>query len=131
MRVFIVEDSTVVRERLMALLTDVQGVEIIGHAEDAACASEFIRIFRPDTVILDLKIQGGSGIDVLREIRQLVPPPLIMVVTNNAIPQSRQRCFDAGADFFLDKTTEFEKLIEILQGLVQDAQQSYRGGVSL
>ena len=123
MRVFIVEDSLIISERLDALLSDLHGVEVVGHAKDVEEAINSVRVLRPDVVILDIQIPGGSGFSALRQIRQSELPVVVIIFTNNPFPQYRQRCLDAGADFFLDKTTEFEELWSIFKGLVK-AQQS-------
>lgn len=129
MRVFIVEDSRVVREHLVAMLSDLQGIEIIGYADHATDATESIRILRPDAVVLDMQIHGGSGIGVLRAIRRLQPPPIVVIFTNDPIPQSRQRYLDAGADFYLDKASEFERLIEIFTSMTHRPLESRQGEI--
>jgi len=117
MRVFIAENSSIIRERLAALLSDLQGVEIIGYAEDVSEAVASIRLLRPDVVILDIQMPGGSGFSVLRDIRASELPAVVIIFTNDPFPQYRQRFIDAGADFFLDKSAEFEKLLDIFKGL--------------
>lgn len=118
MRAFIVEDSLIVGERLVALLSDVQGVEIAGQTGEVTDAIEAIRITKPDIVVLDIRLSNGCGLDVLREIRRCESSAVVIIFTNDSFPQSRQRCIDAGADFFLDKAAEFERLIDIFKNLV-------------
>ena len=127
MRAFIVEDSQVVRERLVALLSDIQGVEIVGESGEVWEAIELIRIIRPDVVILDMRLPGGCGLDVLRDIRQSESPAVVIIFTNDSFPQSRERSINAGADFFLDKATEFEKLMEIFSQLINARQNGVEG----
>ena len=117
MRVFIAENSSIIRERLAVLLSDLQGIEIIGYAEDVSEAVESIRLMKPDVVILDIQMPGGSGFSVLRDIRASELPAVVIIFTNDPFPQYRQRFIDAGADFFLDKSAEFEKLLDIFRGL--------------
>ena len=71
-------------------------------------------------MILDIRMPGGSGIDVLREIKKGNQPPLVMVLTNYPYPQYHRKYIDAGADFFFDKSTEFEKVTEVLKQLKQN-----------
>lgn len=118
MRAFIVEDSLIVGERLVALLSDVQGVEIAGQTGEVTDAIEAIRITKPDIVVLDIRLSNGCGLDVLREIRRCESSAVVIIFTNDSFPQSRQRYIDAGADFFLDKAAEFERLIDIFKNLV-------------
>jgi two-component system, NarL family, response regulator DevR len=119
MRVFIVENSAIIRERLVSLLSDLQGVEVIGSAEDAVAAIESIRLMMPDVVILDVQMPGGSGFNILQDIRQNRLPAVVIIFTNSPFPQYRQRFIEAGADFFLDKSTEFDKLLDIFNRLAQ------------
>jgi DNA-binding NarL/FixJ family response regulator len=121
MRVFIADDSTVVIERLADLLRDVPGVELIGQAADVPEAVRGIRQLSPDAVILDLKMPGGTGLDVLRAIRPDQPGLHIVICTNFPYPQYREECFNAGANFFLDKSTEFDKIPAILSELIRGA----------
>jgi DNA-binding NarL/FixJ family response regulator len=108
---------------LVALLCDLQGIEISGQAENTGDAIHSIRGLSPDAVILDLQIGGGNGLDVLRDIRQRGASPVVMVFTNDPFPGSEQRCRDAGADYFLDKTNDVEKLIDIVKGLEQASRE--------
>ena len=119
MRVFIVENSAIIRERLVSLLSDLQDVEVIGSAEDAVAAIESIRLMMPDVVILDVQMPGGSGFNILQDIRQNRLPAVVIIFTNSPFPQYRQRFIEAGADFFLDKSTEFDKLLDIFNRLAQ------------
>ena len=119
MRVFIVDDSTVVVERLAQLLAEVPGAELIGRAGDVPEALQAIRKTKPDALILDLQMPGGSGLDVLRAIRGDYPYLHILICTNYPYPQYREQCFFAGANFFLDKSAEFGKIPAILSELIQ------------
>jgi DNA-binding NarL/FixJ family response regulator len=124
MRVFIADDSTVVVERLVDLLKDVPGVELIGQAGDVPEVVRRIRQLSPDAVILDLKMPGGTGLDVLRAIRPDHPGLHVVICTNFPYPQYREECFNTGANFFLDKSTEFDKIPAILRDLIQNASKS-------
>jgi DNA-binding NarL/FixJ family response regulator len=117
MRILVVDDSPIVRERLVALLAEVGGVEVVGQAQDVPEAIAAIRALRPDVVTLDIRMPGGNGIDVLREIKKERPAPVVIMLTNYPYPQYRKKCLDAGADYFLDKSTEFEQVAQILKRL--------------
>jgi DNA-binding NarL/FixJ family response regulator len=118
MKVFIADDSKIVVDRLADLLRDVRGVEVAGQAGDALEAVRCIRQVNPDAVILDLQMPGGSGLDVLRAIRPDHPGLYVLICTNYAYPQFREKCLSAGANYFLDKSTEFEKIPDILRELL-------------
>lgn len=124
MRVFIADDSTVVVERLADLLRDVPGVELVGQASDVPEAVRCIQRLSPDAVILDLNMPGGTGLDVLRAIRPGRPGLHVVICTNFPYHQYREECFNAGANFFLDKSSEIGKIPAILRELIQNASKS-------
>ena len=115
MRLLIVDDSEIVRERLKAMLSEVPNVETVDLAKDQHEARELVGKLNPDVVILDIQMPGGSGIDLLREIKKRKQPPLAIVLTNQSYPQYQRVCINAGADFFFDKSTEFDKVAEVLK----------------
>ena len=109
-KVFIADDSIVLRERVLEMLCDIPGVEILGCAEDGLHAINSIRRLKPDADVLDIQMPRGTGLDVLKNIKHGAQGPLVVVLTNFPYPQYRKRALEYGADFFFDKTTEFEKL---------------------
>ena len=119
MLIFIADDSKALRERLAAMLSEIEGAEVIGQAGNAVEAVEGINNLKPDVVILDIQMPGGNGIEVLKTIKQENEPPLVLMLTNNASPQYRKKCMELGSDFFLDKSREFESLITIFKGLIE------------
>lgn len=119
MKVFIVDDSRVVVERLAGLLEDVPGARLAGQAGDVPTAVVGIQEVRPDALILDLHISGGSGLDVLRAVRGARPDLFVLICTNYPYPEYREECLSAGANLFLDKSADFEKIPSILRELVQ------------
>jgi len=128
LKVFISDDSATVRERLVTMALDLPEVDVVGQAEDAPGTLDALNQVRPDVVILDIRMPGGNGIDVLREVKKMTPAPQVIMLTNFAYAQYRKKCEEAGADFFFDKSTEFEKLPQALeqvrQGLRPDPAQS-------
>ena len=120
-KVFIADDSLIVREHLVTMLDELVGVEIVGQAENVAEAIGGIRNVQPDVVILDIRMPDGSGIDVLQNIKQGGAAPMVIILTNYPYPGYRQRCLNAGADFFLDKSTEFDQIPKLFEQLKQNA----------
>lgn len=117
MNVFIVEDSAPIRERLAAMLGGIEGVSVVGQADTPDEALEGILRTRPDSVVLDIQLIGGSGLDVLRKARPQVPSTVFIVLTNHADAQYRRVCMEAGAAYFFDKSSEIAKVREIIAGL--------------
>jgi DNA-binding NarL/FixJ family response regulator len=117
MNVFLVEDSASIRERLAAVLGSIDGVTVVGQAETAAEALEGILRTRPDSVVLDLQLIGGSGLDVLRKAHPQLPATVFIVLTNHPDLQYRRMCMEAGAAYFFDKSSEIAKVREVIARL--------------
>jgi DNA-binding NarL/FixJ family response regulator len=117
MKVFIVEDAPSIRERLTELMGEIDGAVVVGSAETPADAIAGILNTRPDYVVLDYQLIGGTGVDVMRALHPKAPDIAFVVLTNHANPQYRRRCLDAGASWFLDKSTEFRKIKDVIGGL--------------
>ena len=114
MQVFLVEDSSMVRERLQALLSAVPGTEIVGHAQGAQAAIRDILKTRPDLVVLDVQLAEGSGFDVLRELHAQAPELDVVMLSNYSSDPYRQIAERFGARAFFDKTKEFERVREVI-----------------
>lgn len=121
-KVLIVDDSAVVRDRLREALSDVRGVEIAGEAADAVQGVRMARELAPRLVILDIHMPGGSGIDVLHRIKEFAPGTVVVMFTNYSGEQYRKICMSAGADYFCDKSKEYETVARICRDL-QDIQE--------
>jgi DNA-binding NarL/FixJ family response regulator len=119
LKVFVVDDSAIVRERLTTMLSEIEGIEIVGQAQDAPEATRLLRKLRPDAVILDIRLPNGSGIEVLRAIKQQQPTLVAIMLTLYPYAQYRESCAKAGANFFFDKSTGFEKIPEVLKDLTR------------
>lgn len=117
MDVFIADDSRLVRERLATMLADIDGIRLVGEAGDVQAAVEGIRATRPHALILDVELPSGTGFDVLKALAGTEPMPRIIMLTNNPHPAYRDKCRRAGAEFFFDKTLEFEKVAQVLRVL--------------
>lgn len=117
MKVFVVEDSAAVRERLVEMIREIADVDVVGEAETYGTAVSGIRDTVPDVAILDIKLADGdgSGIDVLNEVRKSMPEIRAIVLSNYVSPQHLKASADAGAEYFLDKSSEFERIPEILE----------------
>jgi DNA-binding NarL/FixJ family response regulator len=114
MKIVIVDDSAVIRQRLVRLLSELYGVEVVGQADDVPVAKELVKKLKPDVAILDIRMPSGSGADLLQELKQLKPSPTVIMLTNYPYPENRKKCMDLGADFFFDKSTEFQEAVRLL-----------------
>jgi DNA-binding NarL/FixJ family response regulator len=112
--IYIVDDSAAIRSRLADLLGRIDGVHLVGEAADAPKAVADILALRPDSVLLDLNLGGTNGMQVLRMVHPLHPDIAFVVLTNHAEPQYRRACERAGAAYFLDKSTEFDRVAAVI-----------------
>ena len=113
-RVVVADDSALVRRRVIALLKGLEDVEVVGQAEDGPAAIETVRALKPDVVILDLRMPGSSGLEVLRTIGKEPSLPKVIILTNYPFTQYRRKCLEAGASYFFDKSADFDKIHEAI-----------------
>lgn len=117
LRVLIIDDSVVIRQRLIGLLEETSGVQVAGVATDGRQGLDAILKLRPDVVILDIRMPGIGGIEVLESLQERDVSPTIVVLTNFPYPAYRKRCHELGAAYFFDKSTEFAAAVDVLRGL--------------
>lgn len=117
LKLLIVDDSVTVGIRLRTLLSPSKNVSIIGHAENYKEASIIIDTMKPDVILLDIQMPGKNGIDLLTELKLKQTNAKIIMCTNDDDPFSKNLCNQLGADFFLDKSTEFQEIPMILEYL--------------
>jgi DNA-binding NarL/FixJ family response regulator len=115
-RVFVVEDSALVRERLISDLRSIGRFKVVGFADSERPAITAIQSLQPDIVITDLQLKEGSGIEVLRQVRAQPSRsvPRVFVLTNYALPEYKRRCLESGADEFLDKSSEYDRFLALM-----------------
>lgn len=117
LKVLIADDSELLRERLTRLLSTIEGIEVAGEAPDGATALELVQVLKPDALILDLRMPGANGMEVLQQIRQNGDKLKVIILTSFPYPQYRERCLAAGADYFFDKSEELELVSATLRQL--------------
>jgi two-component system, OmpR family, response regulator len=115
LKVLLVEDSQLLHDRLMELMSDIDGIEPIGTVTTEAEAISAIESQHPNAILLDLRLKEGTGFGVLRHINSMEVRPSVVVITNYALPQYRKQAEVLGARFFLDKTQDFEQIPDTLE----------------
>lgn len=114
MKLFLVEDSPLLAERLEAMLASLPGIEVVGRASTAAAAIRGILERRPDLVVLDIHLAEGSGFDVLRELHALAADVEVVMLSNYSSDPYRQIAERFGAKAFFDKSKEFERVRDLV-----------------
>ena len=110
----IADDSEAVRSSLSSLIARLPGVEVVGMAHTGAEALEMVRTLMPDVVTLDIRMPEMNGMRVLEALRSDPVKPTVIVLTGLAEDEYRQKCIQLGAQYFFNKATEFERVVEIL-----------------
>ena len=110
MIIVIADDSSLLRDRIKRLLNSINNNFVVYEAENGVEAFQLIREKEPDLAILDIRMPEMNGIEVLKKIKELKMKTKICILTNYPYPQYKKRCLEAGADYFLSKTEEFEDI---------------------
>ena len=114
MKLLLVEDSRILRERLRALIGAVHGAIVVAEADAEADARERIDACRPDVVVLDLRLRAGSGLSVLEYLKASHPDVIVIVLTNYGHAEYRAKCLNLGADYFFDKSRDIDAFSGLL-----------------
>ena len=113
LKTYIVEDSQVIRENLIATLEELVPVEVVGTAADELTAVRWLlgAANQCDLVIVDIFLKSGSGLGVLAAAQQQKQPTKLVVLSNYATEDIRRKCLALGADQVFDKSHEIDGLI--------------------
>jgi DNA-binding NarL/FixJ family response regulator len=113
-KVFLVDDSAPIRQRVAQMLSD-QDMTVVGQGNTPQASIDGILATHPDVVVLDIQLQGGTGLDVLRAVRLQAPQIPFIVLSNNAGPAYRKLYRMEGAVRFLDKSADFNQLAQTIK----------------
>lgn len=119
LRILVADDSPIILVRILYLLKPLQDIDVIGQAQTVEETKQLFLRQQPDLVILDIQMPDGSGIDALRFIKQASPTTIVMMLTNYPYLKHRQKCLEAKADYFFDKSTEFQSIVEVVKSLTK------------
>ena len=108
-KVFLADDSPLICDRVAAML-GAAGMSVVGRADTPQGCFSGILATQPDVVVLDVQLEGGAGMEVLRTVRLAAPEVAFIVFSNNSGPAYRKRYLAEGALEFVDKSTEFALL---------------------
>ncbi len=120
LKLLLVEDSPVLRERLVALVEELPGVELVGAA---ATGAEAIRLFEretPDAIVLDVGLPDLNGLAVLRHIRGQSATVAVMIYSGYEFPEMVECCELLGATGFFGKADNVGPLLATLQRLAEE-----------
>jgi len=119
MKVIIADDSRLMRERIREAISIFSGVEIVSETENGLQTLEELKKHNPNLAIIDIRMPDMNGIEVLKKIRELKMKVKVCILTNYPYPQYRKRCLEAGADYFISKTEDFEDIKIVITGMLR------------
>jgi DNA-binding NarL/FixJ family response regulator len=114
MNLFIVEDSLLIQNRLVRFIEELPDISIVGISTDIVNAYDSILDAHADAMILDIQLRDGNGLVLLKKIKTTHPEIRVVVLSNHSSDANRMQALRAGADSFLDKSTDFEQIPGIL-----------------
>jgi DNA-binding NarL/FixJ family response regulator len=118
MKVFIVEDSDIMVERILKKVLSIKGVEVVGISDNEEDAFINIKSSYPDFLIIDIKLKSGDGINLLKRIKKKIPGATIVMLTSYFMPEFIDKCMAIGADYFFDKAKDFDKIENVINNSV-------------
>ena len=116
LRVLVVDDSDLILQRLVAALKGIDGIGEVREATNLAQGIDLWETWNPDLIMLDIMLPDGDGLQLLEFVKKSPSPPVVVVRTNYPYPLLRKRSAELGAEHFLAKTTELDRL----EGIVRD-----------
>jgi DNA-binding NarL/FixJ family response regulator len=113
LKTYLVEDSPLIRQDLVETLEELAGVQVVGWAAGETAAVGWLTdpAHDPGLVIVDLFLEDGSGLGVLRAMHERARRLRTVVLSNYATPEVRQRCLELGAERVFDKSGDIEDLL--------------------
>jgi len=118
MRVIIADDSDMIRERLQQMLCSNTKVQLVGSFRNGLEALDAMRTLNPNLAIIDIKMPGKSGLGILKEIRDEDISVKILMLTFYSSEFYRQQAMENGADYFLSKVDDFEKIPAVIDEIL-------------
>lgn len=121
MQILVVDDSELIRLRLVRQIAAIPGISRVVTASGRQQAEYLFTTVHPTLVVLDLHLPDGDPVPAIPKFKSARQDAVVAVLTNDATDYNRRRCLQAGADWFFDKSTEFEQLLMQLRQLSDSA----------
>lgn len=116
-RILVVDDHQIVRQGIRSLLSNYPDFDIVGEAADGAAALGQVQQLAPDVTLLDVRLPGESGLEVLRQIRQVQPEAKVLMLTSFDDEEYVLEALRAGAQGFVLKNVSDEMLVRAIHAV--------------
>lgn len=120
MKVLIADDSRLMRERIRETISIFGSVEIVSETENGVQTLQELNKHNPDLAILDIRMPDKNGLEILKEFRTRNKTTKIIILTNYAYDQYKDRAFENGADYFYSKSEDFEKIAAVVASMLKN-----------
>jgi len=120
MRVVLLDDAAIVRERLVAELAAVHGVDVVARDACGADLDAGIHELHPDVVVVDVHAPRAMGVDLIRRLRSGDSHPVVIALSSCSSFRYRSKCHEAGATYYFDKVREQDRLVEAIAELSRE-----------
>lgn len=124
LNIVLIDDSDLIIARITQLIEIVENANIVGTASNIIAGFEVVKKEKPDVVILDIQLDkdnpNQNGMILLTKIKSALPETKVIMLTNHFIDLYREKCLTNGADYFLDKSNDFDKIPDILNELFDE-----------
>ena len=119
MNLLIADDNVEFRTKLASILLRIKGVEIVGQPGDVPETLNAIRRLKSDVILLDIHMPGGTGLDVIAAAKATKPAPIVIMLTGGPRSEYQTPSYLLGADYFFEKSSELNKLGEMLRHMAK------------
>lgn len=99
------------------ILSEIACVSSINITPDSKNALDILASHQPTLLLLDINMPHKNGIEILKEVKERYPKVKVMMVTNQSVEYYKPICLDLGAEYFIDKSTEFELIPNIIENI--------------
>ena len=124
MKILIADDSVLILDRLQQILGEIDQVEIVASLDNGIDTLEALRTLTPDLAILDIRMPGLTGLEVLNAYRKENKSVIFILMTFHSQGYYRQLATQAGTDYFFNKADDFEKITQVVAELCENRRRN-------
>ena len=120
MKILIADDSALILDRLQKMLGEIDRVEVVASLNNGIDALQALRTLAPDLAILDIRMPGLSGLEVINAYKIENKSVIFIVLTLHSQGYFRQLALKAGTNYFFNKADDFQKISQVVTELIEN-----------
>lgn len=115
MKVLVLDTSVTIREKIVRLLSEyIPDVKILGESFNLEKLQNLVNIIEPDAVVLDCDLSGAETFSIIKNLKMNYPSTYFINISNYNAPLYRKKCFNSGIDYYFDKPSDINRIINLL-----------------